>query len=94
MARGKSHYVCKAFAGIAHRRQAIPIETLGPRFGMTLTVVYKSGMYKCILYSLVAAYMHVTCSFSIRMNIGIIIIISSITIIMKGSPHASRSPGI
>lgn len=51
MARGKSHCVCKAFAGIAHRRQAIPIETLGPRFGMTLTVVYTSGMYKSnVLY--------------------------------------------
>ena len=59
---------------------------------MTLTVVHTPDMYRCTVYSLVAAHMHVTCSFSIRMNIGIIIIGSvAIIIIMKGSPHASRS---
>lgn len=61
---------------------------------MTLTVVHTSDMYKCTVYSLVAAHMHVTCSFSIRMNIGIIIGSSIPIIIMKGSPHASRFPGI
>ena len=69
MARGKSHFVFKACAGIDHhRRQAIPIETLGPRFGMTLTgmVVYSRSLHVymcvCTVYSPVVALMHVTSS--------------------------------